>query len=1087
MNIKSKLFLGAGISVSIVVVLFSLVLVTSISLAERNRKLERLDNVRESVLELDIVVYDYLLHREERMEQQWYSKYSSLGDVIEKTVEEGELTSIGDDYAALGDLFSRVTANYTNRQELIQDGASQQTIDAATALEERLVAQLLIASHAVYTDASALAEQARSEAMEAQRLTANLTSVLMVILAITVITSSLLVARSISKPLDELTKGAEIIGKGELEHRVEVKSVDELGGLAHAFNEMAHTLRESYKSLEDENIERKRAENLVRAQRNLALALNVASGLDEGLHLCVEAALQVSGMDSGGIYLIDEASGALDLVFHIGLSPDFISGASRFEADSANTQLVMEGEPVYAHHQGLGTPVDEDRQREGLRAIAILPIRHKGRVIGCLNIASHTLDDVPGIARGALETIVAQIGDTITRLDAEHALRESERFLNRVIESSLNGIYIYDLDEQNNVYINPQYTQLTGHTLDSLHAMSDEEFLELFHPDDLQAVFDHMGEITQASPGQVFEIEYRFKTADGRWIWCLSKDAIFLRDDDGRVKQFIGTFLDITERVRAEEAEKKHNEELARLYRASEALISSDAPNPEHLAESIVEAVLKEFGKSNCSLFLIDDNSAKPSLNRIAVAGPYTDEVSKKELNLDGSGLVPKAIRTGQIINSPDALEDPDYTPSWEAARSELAIPLQVGEKVIGVIDVQSVEPRAFSEDDERLMSIFAKRVALTLENASLYQQTQERLRRISSLRNIDKAITGSFDLRLTLRVLLEEVTTQLWVDAADVLLFNPHLQTLGYAAGRGFQTSALQYTNLRLGEGYAGKAALERRMISVANVEDAEDSLKRAPLLPNENFVTYYGVPLIARGEVKGVLEIFHRTRLDPGSDWLEFLETLAGQAAIALDNASMFNDIQRSNIELVQAYDATLEGWVQALDMRDQETEDHTRRVTEVTIQLAQMMGVNEDKLVHVRRGALLHDIGKMSIPDGILRKPGKLTDDEWEIMRQHPVYAHRFLSEIDYLRPALDIPYCHHEKWDGTGYPRGLEGEQIPLTARIFAVVDVWDALNSDRPYRKAWPEEDVLAYIREQAGEHFDPRVVGAFLDILSEIA
>jgi len=146
---------------------------------------------------------------------------------------------------------------------------------------------------------------------------------------------------------------------------------------------------------------------------------------------------------------------------------------------------------------------------------------------------------------------------------------------------------------------------------------------------------------------------------------------------------------------------------------------------------------------------------------------------------------------------------------------------------------------------------------------------------------------------------------------------------------------------------------------------------------------------------------------------------------------------------------------------------------------------MGVADAALVHVRRGALLHDMGKLGIPDHILQKPGKLTDEEWELMRQHPRYAFEMLHSVEYLRPALDIPYCHHEKWDGSGYPRGLRGEQIPLGARIFAVVDVWDALTSDRPYREAWPREKALAYIKAEAGTHFDPEVVELFLQVIGE--
>jgi putative nucleotidyltransferase with HDIG domain len=258
---------------------------------------------------------------------------------------------------------------------------------------------------------------------------------------------------------------------------------------------------------------------------------------------------------------------------------------------------------------------------------------------------------------------------------------------------------------------------------------------------------------------------------------------------------------------------------------------------------------------------------------------------------------------------------------------------------------------------------------------------------------------------------------------------------------------------------------------------------LERQLLLAGEDFVSYVATPLIAKGRVEGVLEIFHRTRLEPAGEWLDFLETLAGQAAIALDNAGMFYSLQRSNVDLALAYDDTLTGWSRALDLRDKETEGHSQRVTEMTVRLARRMGVDDSEIVHIRRGALLHDIGKMAIPDSILHKPGSLSGDEWEIMKKHPVYAYEMLSPIAFLKPALDIPYCHHEKWDGSGYPRGLKGEQIPLAARVFAVVDVWDALRSDRPYRKARPREMVYAYVREQSGKHFDPRVVEAFVELM----
>jgi putative two-component system response regulator len=183
-----------------------------------------------------------------------------------------------------------------------------------------------------------------------------------------------------------------------------------------------------------------------------------------------------------------------------------------------------------------------------------------------------------------------------------------------------------------------------------------------------------------------------------------------------------------------------------------------------------------------------------------------------------------------------------------------------------------------------------------------------------------------------------------------------------------------------------------------------------------------------------------------------------------------------------IAEAYDQTLIGWSRALDLRDKETEGHSQRVAQLTLAVAQALNIPPEEQINMWRGAMLHDIGKIGVPDSILHKPGPLTEEEWEIMRCHTTYAYELLSPIAYLRSAIDIPYCHHEKWDGTGYPRGLRGEQIPLAARIFALVDVWDALTNDRPYRKAWSREQAYQYICEQKGKHFDPNLVDLFLSI-----
>jgi putative nucleotidyltransferase with HDIG domain len=240
----------------------------------------------------------------------------------------------------------------------------------------------------------------------------------------------------------------------------------------------------------------------------------------------------------------------------------------------------------------------------------------------------------------------------------------------------------------------------------------------------------------------------------------------------------------------------------------------------------------------------------------------------------------------------------------------------------------------------------------------------------------------------------------------------------------------------------------------------------------------------LIVKGEVKGVLEVYRHAKFTPTREWLDFLETLASQAALTIDNTQMFDNLQRANMELALAYEATIEGWSRALDLRDEEISGHTQRVTDLTLTLARMLGVKDSEIQHIRRGALLHDIGKMGIPDEILMKREELNEKEMEEMRKHPAIAYQLLFPIQYLRQSLDIPYCHHEKWDGTGYPRGLKGDHIPLPARIFAVADVWDSLLSPRPYRQAWSKQEALEYIKEQSGKHFDPHIVEVFLDLIN---
>ncbi len=446
--------------------------------------------------------------------------------------------------------------------------------------------------------------------------------------------------------------------------------------------------------------------------------------------------------------------------------------------------------------------------------------------------------------------------------------------------------------------------------------------------------------------------------------------------------------------------------------------------------------------------------------------------------------IAPTSIQTWMDLAHPDDLKKSDlllekhFSGEMNMYECECRMKHKDGQWVY-VLDRGKVLTRTA---DGRPLRMLGTHLDIT-DRKKAEEEIVRQLQRVRALRQVDIAIMGADTVSLSLKTVLEQMLAVLHVDAADIFLLNPHTQTLEYTAGLGFRSKNLERSELRIGEGIAGRAALEQEMQHISTLASVDRKFVSASLIESEDFVECYAVPLVVKGNVNGVLEIFHKQPFDFDANGFDFLYALAGQAAIAIDNNRLFSGLQRANKDLLLAYDTTIEGWSRALDLRDKETEGHTLRVTEMTIKFARLAGLTDAELVHVRRGALLHDIGKMGVPDGILLKPGKLTEDEWVIMRQHPQFSFEMLSPIVYLRQALDIPYCHHEKWDGSGYPRGLNGEQIPLAARLFAVVDVWDALCFDRPYRKSWPEDKVLEYIRSLAGTQFDPTAVELFLNMM----
>lgn len=524
--------------------------------------------------------------------------------------------------------------------------------------------------------------------------------------------------------------------------------------------------------------------------------------------------------------------------------------------------------------------------------------------------------------------------------------------------------------------------------------------------------------------------------------------------------------------------------EVIEASNGAEALALARTNPPDVIISDILMPVMDGF--SLCKEWKKD--TGLRDIPFVFYTATYTDPKDEEfGLSLGAARFIVKPMEVEEFISilkqvlaevKSGALDAPENSLAEEASYYRMYNEALIRKLEDKMLELEKTN-RALAED-------VAERQRAETENKRLLAESQRRLRQVEALHSIDLAISASMDLRTTLNVLLKHVEALLSVDAADILLFYPHLQQFKFSAGRGFRTDEIQRAYVRSGTSFAGRAAVERKIVTVPAADlESQTDVDTSAIYRKEGFVAYTGAPLIAKGQIKGVLEVYHRSLQRPGSEWLTLLETLAGQAAIAIDSTQLFDNLQQSNIELALAYDETIAGWSRAMDLRDKETEGHTQRVTELTLKLARAMKIRDSELAHIRRGALLHDIGKMGVPDNILLKADQLTDEEWEKMRQHPVWAHEMLSSIRYLQPALDIPYCHHEKWDGTGYPRGLKGTEIPIAARIFAVVDVWDAITSDRPYRTGWSEEEALKYIEKQSGKYFDPDVVQEFFRLIFE--
>ena len=670
-----------------------------------------------------------------------------------------------------------------------------------------------------------------------------------------------------------------------------------------------------------------------------------------------------------------------------------------------------------------------------LSAIVFLPLVIKKEEIGILvfpykeSISSHDIQH--------MEAIAEQLTEIFARKIAEEEVEKLHRQQKLILDSVNEGIVGINV-EGKLIFANPSAAVMLGQ---SEEEMRGKESHAIFRPKNKAGRVYSKEECpvfaTYTFGENIYEENAEFWHKDLGYYPVLFSSTVIIDEGGGRIGAVV-TFRDISKQVEA----TRENSRLAEVVEQS----------------SVTVAITDLEG----NLVYVNPFFEKSS-------GYSADEVL---------GENPRILKSG--------IQDKDtYKDLWETIeKGETWHNTLINKRKDGSLYYEDANIFPIKTPEGEVINFAAVKRDITAQ-VEAEEQIRLQLSRLDSLHSIDVEILSNSNLKAILNVVLEQVKNGL-ADAADILLYNPSLNSLEHAIQFGFSTDKPICKFLRLGKGLAGKVALDRKIIFIEDLSKEKELLAQIPLLATENFHSYFGFPLLSQGNLKGVLEVFYRDTIISDEEQIKFLGMLAGQAAIAIDNITLFEELQKNNMELRLAYISTLEGWARALELRDFETLNHSRRVTQLTVELAELMGIRAEKLEHIRWGALLHDIGKIGVPDAIFKKTGPLNKEEWGAMKQHPVFAYEMLKDIGHLKPALDIPYCHHERWDGSGYPQGLKGEDIPQSARIFALIDVYDALTNWRPYRKnIWSKKETLAYIREGSGTHFDPQIVEVFIKMIEK--
>lgn len=675
-------------------------------------------------------------------------------------------------------------------------------------------------------------------------------------------------------------------------------------------------------------------------------------------------------------------------------------------------------------------------------------------------------------AQGELDSAVLAIKDVTDAVRSEQALAASERRFRSLVQNASDIITIVD-SERKIRYESPSLERVMGYSPEDVLGL---DVLEPVHPADRARIVNAFQQLID-DPASVMQEEIQLIGADGAFRTLEVVGTNLLADP--AVKGIVLNSRDITDR-------RRHDREQEAIIQMAAAL--REAGNRDEMVPIILRQVQELFSAGGAALVTL--NAKQQDLLVEMATGSWKRTTGMK---LSGDSVIDWDLyRSRQPYVQADVRADKRFKGAEMLGpdTAAVAVPLFAQGEPFGTVWAGRSTP--FEDEETRILSALTDMAANALRRASLHEETQRRAAQLTTVTHLGLTLGETLELPVIFER-LADATHNLLNEVTTVLISRYRAEeqrvecVYGLQAGEPLNVSELAPVALDpAGRGTQSEVIHQRRHVILGDVQSHLAQADGGMLFSTEGPTVESAVlvPMLARGQVIGVVQAYSsRPQCFDETD-AELLAIVANTAAVAIANADLFAELQSTNVELALAYDTTLEGWARALEMRDKETEGHTRRVTELTLELATWLGLPTRDLVDIRRGALLHDIGKMGIPDSILLKPGPLDEAEWEIMRTHPQLAQQMLADVDFLRAALTIPMYHHERWDGSGYPHGLTGEDIPIEARAFAVVDVYDALRSDRPYRQAWPQAKVHSYLTDNAGVLFDPRVVDAFFEMTS---